>query len=186
MPLTRFFTTTGREVFPPRPVNVADDPDAPRLRINHCPARPFPCRRNIPANRHRRRYSADVAGGAIPIPDDDAQFVRLADGSLAKPVNNDPNEALQVPAFFGPDAFPEPVAEIVELDVSEEPSAPVATISPAQDAAAADEIRPPTRALTEAEYRALQEWAKHLEEQNRERLRVVCELCRLKISSMKI
>ena len=42
MPDTRLFNVTGKEVFPPRPMNHdADDADAPRLRIVIAPPEHF-------------------------------------------------------------------------------------------------------------------------------------------------
>ena len=116
MPATRFFNTIGKEIFPPRPVNVGNDPDAPNLRINIAPPSHYLPAEMLPNIATAPRTAAIVAGGAIPIVADDAPHTKLPNGVLAQAVGGD---ALYVPSFFGPDEFPEPVfveAESLEKD----------------------------------------------------------------------
>ena len=160
MPLTRLFNPHGRELYPPRPVNPqASDVDIPRLRIIIVPAKHYLPAEALP------NVAPIVAGGSTPIPADDAQPVRLADGTVATPLN----DTLRIPTFFGPDAFPEPT--VSELDAENDvhvvrsvadtltDDAPVATGTP--------------HVMTAAEQQALERELQQLEEQRGERLRGV-------------
>ena len=168
MPQVRIFNTAEREVFPPRPMNYdVGDPDAARLRIVLAPPGHF----LLAEAQSQIATGVDTApivrGGVIPIVADDTPFVRLANGSLAQPLS----DALVMPTFFGSDAFPEPIVEVVELDASADATGAVAMGSGPVDLTNEDEIRPPSRALTAVEMSALEDKVKQLEEQNHERFK---------------
>ncbi len=160
MPRVSMFNPKGRELTPPRPINFDDDPDIPRLRIivvppgNFLPAEPLS---NIPLTLS---VAPAINGGPISIPADDAQSVRLANGTVATPVN----DILIVPQFFDHTAFPEPTIVEVEAPVIDpiaapNDDAPVATGTP--------------HAMTAAEKQALEQEIEQLEEARRLRLREV-------------
>ena len=167
MPHARFFNPAGKEVFPPRAVNYdVDDADQSPLRIVIVPPGHFVLPEKPSQITTAEHVTPIIVGGAVPIVGDDAPHVQLPNGQIAQPVS----ETLQMPTFDGPDAFPEPIVDVVELDVSEQPASPVATVSLSNDV---DEIRPPSRALTAIEQQALEDELEHIQMANRERLKGV-------------
>ena len=149
MPQVRMFNPAGREVFPPKPVNVDNDPDRSRLRIVIVPPGNFLAKEGV-EGAEGTAAAPTIVGGVIPIAADDA---------------------LHVPAFYDSSAFPEP--EVPEVEEPPTVASRLGDNDGVGDATGAGGLAGVPHIMTEAERQALEAEYDRLVAARHERLKGV-------------